>query len=1088
MSDVVSSDEPRGEDKVRGKHKWRGKLFSPESRFGRAAKNVESTDDDIANFLHTPAQGSQAGPRLAPLLPRVDVTAGPRQPATASVGQDDTIVDVYRRPKPRQNKGLSVRFASAPPVVIGIGGDEAELPSRYVSRVFKGTLKPERSPDREGSSYNARDQHPEAYKPSSDRYDETYLQAPSPQRPTVVDDGLLAEQSHHAGHAREAVQSGIGEIQKFPSQPRDERHNLYPSLRRKEVRNVIYKPPMTEQEKHHQSHNRQTSETSDQEATQHLGVNFPEDLPVRPLSLSDSPEPPYVFQDASQAGHYSPFATRDPRKFHDAGHQGINQEFQDVSQAKDKPLPPLSAANSLEDESLEDFDLRVRRFNDLFRMNASAHADIMTVPFERWVRISAWWFLKGRGGLEGAVRAKASAVAPVDDANDNELSVVLKQAYFGLAKAWWILKDVIPNLPAIRRFGSGSTNSLVAVVKKVGDKYLAELVEVHFIILANMRALTMSMKRNRRLPPNHLQMQRLESQIFLESPTLPAEITALTANNILDPTIEGERCIADPFFPILVGDTRRHFSFCRILVDVVLTYHDNVKSKVPCVVCILRERTDWAVKAAVASHDGQINLVIQSNGHGGLDWHGVQWKIPLHTMQLEIAEGICLQIMFSEKDFKTIWGIYDYTQRIRKEYSARKGEETVYEGEVPVVQCFDCPSFPAEPVKDCKVRVFRRRCVTTEDSGQQEAHAGHRLIIITPSNTKTLSKVSYQLSKDSPILFDAQKSKGGSTLLVRALSSLRVSFTFHDASDVELFRSLLSGTSITDDDRYSAMLQLQNFSISPVSADQDMAYMNASRCIKDLRWHKLRVVKREPSTRGRDSQLKLHPDDLRILTDCEFGTFTDRISSGPGELQLNLSVENLNTFKLLRAAQQEMSWSFADGTLGEPDLSSLSDMLISMSTLPSIIAYHFRSLSDLHSFQAMLTGFHVLYDGLASTFSISRRRMVVPMHKRWEASTTRLQILKQDKTVQLVAFFKDFSHGTCMNFVLKVTDDFETFARSGIYFLRIADAKFSLPKDESDPKKEFVCLDMPEFPGEHDDIIIGFDNEQGKRLKKITGS
>lgn len=75
-----------------------------------------------------------------------------------------------------------------------------------------------------------------------------------------------------------------------------------------------------------------------------------------------------------------------------------------------------------------------------------------------------------------------------------------------------------------------------------------------------------------------------------------------------------------------------------------------------------------------------------------------------------------------------------------------------------------------------------------------------------------------------------------------------------------------------------------------------------------------------------------------------------------------------------------------------------------------------------------------------------------------------------------------------MNFVLKVTDSFETFARSGLFFLRIVDAKFALPKGESDAARDFVCLEMPEFPGEHDDIIIGFVNEQGKHVKGPTVS
>ncbi len=105
--------------------------------------------------------------------------------------------------------------------------------------------------------------------------------------------------------------------------------------------------------------------------------------------------------------------------------------------------------------------------------------------------------------------------------------------------------------------------------------------------------------------------------------------------------------------------------------------------------------------------------------------------------------------------------------------------------------------------------------------------------------------------------------------------------------------------------------------------------------------------------------------------------------------------------------------------------------------------------------------------------------MVVPIHRRWEANRTRLQVVKQYKTVQLVTFFKDFAHGSCMNFCLKGTDVFETFSRSGNFYLRIVDAKFALPKGQEDRSKEFVSLDTPEYPGEHDDVTIEFDTETG---------
>lgn len=119
-------------------------------------------------------------------------------------------------------------------------------------------------------------------------------------------------------------------------------------------------------------------------------------------------------------------------------------------------------------------------------------------------------------------------------------------------------------------------------------------------------------------------------------------------------------------------------------------------------------------------------------------------------------------------------------------------------------------------------------------------------------------------------------------------------------------------------------------------------------------------------------------------------------------------------------------------------------------------------------------------NSIATTFVISRRRMVVPIYKKWEATLTRIQIVKQEKVVQLLAFFNDFNHGRCMNFLLKGTDTMESFMRSGRFWVRYVDAKFALPKTEDDPSSDFLCLDMPEYPIEHDDISIAFDSETGK--------
>lgn len=185
---------------------------------------------------------------------------------------------------------------------------------------------------------------------------------------------------------------------------------------------------------------------------------------------------------------------------------------------------------------------------------------------------------------------------------------------------------------------------------------------------------------------------------------------------------------------------------------------------------------------------------------------------------------------------------------------------------------------------------------------------------------------------------------------------------------------------------------------------------------------------------------------------------------------------------MLRAPQSDLTACFVDNALSKDDYESLRRMLDYIAQSPSLRIFDFHSVNDLHTFQALTTGFSVLYDGFAKTFAISRRRMVVPIHKRWETSLTRLQIVRHNKIFQLAAFFQNFSHGSCMNFVLKSTDVFESFSRSGIPYLCIVDAKFALPKQETDPDHQFVSLGMPEYPGEHDDITIGFETDFGKYL------
>ena len=854
-----SPQESPGETKLLGNHKWRRKLFSADSKSERAAAGkLEANDEDIANFLHTTSARPEVGPRRPLLVPRTD--AGSTASSTAQGNQDHAIVDIYRGPKARRNKELHVRFESNPPEVIGFGGNEAELPSRDVAGSFTGLLEIDTPPSKKMSYHNTSDQSSHAYGRSTRPYDEDPSQRLFlTRRPTGVDDEVLVDESHQAGSDRQVVQSTLARIRNVSPRPRDEKQRKNLDGEKRHARNIsLLRSTESEASSFIQSQSWQAAENSRDRAARHLNVSPPKALSAILPAPSGAPKPLDVSHGASSSRNSAVPTTKDLPKLPNTGQHDTGPVSQDVPHSEsDKPLSLYNIAQNFGDESLDDFDSRVRRFNDLFQLNASAHADIMAVPFERWITISAWWFLKGREALESVVRRKPSGVTSANAAFDGD---ALKQAYVNLAKAWWVLKYVTPNLPEIRRFGSASLSSMVVAIKSFSDQPLSQLVGVQLDIRTNMRALTTSMKRNGMLPPDDLQMQGLDLQLFVKTPAFPSEMAALMVNNVLHSPLQSKKCIADPFFPILVGDTTRHFCFGKMFVDLYLDYRDDATSSVHihCVVSILRERTDWAVKVAIASQDGQVSLVIQSDEHGGLHWHDVHWKIPLHAMQFRLAEDLGIRIKFSEKDFKTIWGICDYTQHIRKEYTGRRGEEVLYERELPTVQCFDSASFPAEPMKGCRVRLFEKR----EENAHYKVHHGYRLMVITHPGTKTLSKANYELGKDIPLLFSTHQNSSGNTLLLRAPSSLGMSLTFREASDVGLFRSILAGISVNEDDQCSASLKLHDFAINLVSDDQDAAYGNASRCINDLRWQKLRVVSRHLPPNGHNLQ-----SDIRILTE-----------------------------------------------------------------------------------------------------------------------------------------------------------------------------------------------------------------------------
>jgi hypothetical protein len=192
---------------------------------------------------------------------------------------------------------------------------------------------------------------------------------------------------------------------------------------------------------------------------------------------------------------------------------------------------------------------------------------------------------------------------------------------------------------------------------------------------------------------------------------------------------------------------------------------------------------------------------------------------------------------------------------------------------------------------------------------------------------------------------------------------------------------------------------------------------------------------------------------------------------------------------ILRVAQDDLTISFTQNLLGKTDYQDLTKTLAQIASSSTRRTYEFPTQKDLLVFEAMLTGFTIMYDGSATNFSIARRRMVVSLHKKIETNLARLQVVQRGSVIQVVAFFNDFSLGRCMSFLVKGLDKFESFSKHEKHYVRFVDAKFALPKAEKENvwENDFLCLDTPEFASEHDDIVVGFDNEQGMCSFPVIG-
>ncbi|KAL8736344.1 MAG: hypothetical protein Q9181_002472 [Wetmoreana brouardii] len=1077
MSEEAPSPETKPTDhKSWSRHRWREKLSRSE---GKALKNSEFREQDLQNFLHGPASTN-----AAPALPTLQLPsqANPLEDARKAL---ETPESKFKRKQPR-TPGLHVSFATAAPIIIGEGGDEAVLPAMQVL----SSLRPSTNLPSEASA-NVHPQHLSTVSPPSEIGEQPVEDGSIRPRPLQRrSTGLQAsDEIEHDSDSAEWQQQPASEPTSSPSPPQDK--NI--------AKNGKYVGGSSEEGDSFLTDQKPVNDLKDDSIRQNH-VPLREDPPLQSKlrflnpamsfanSLTPSPSPHVLDGQPVPSDEAYPFPSAPP----DVTSRTTSTDAQSPEQVKLQRRPQVSphpsnenrglslrdVAKTLGDDAWNEFASRVQPFGNIFLLGLSSR---MEPTLQQWVMAASWWFLKGRTTLESAVRSKARNAA-VDEHNASDMPLDLKQSYIDLAKAWWVVSEMTPKqYPEVQKLEHKGLISVSSIIQSFVDAKTAELIQIHLSIISNLRALTMSMRKNKRMPPFGFELQGLDTRIFLTYPSLSSGVARLLSAE--DLTVTG-KAHPEPasFFPFPIADTERHFNYGRMFVDVILDQAKTASQvSIPCLLSILRERSDRQITLVIASQDGQVHLVVDPNSNGALSWQDVRWEIQQQCVQIQLCTGFSIRIRFAGGDFKTLWGIHDHIRTVQKASQGSKTEIPVFEEVLRSFQWFEpanvAAQFPAGPVESCTLRLFECFKIVNEGNGERKVHDGYRLIVVTPRKVKKLNYVSLNPGKQTPIVFSYLRDELGTpALLLKTSKSSRdpsMVMGFQEATKRDLVYSLLSGTFISDEDQSSKTLSLERLELSS-GPGPEQPTSNRAGDIGSFNPRGVKIIHRPSHER------QLGGRQTRIWVDCDTGCITDRNNPGPGELQIGLNVDYMNGISISRLPQTDLTLCFTDNTLSKEKYEGLRQMLDYIRKSTSTRLFGFRSLNDLHTFQGLVTGFTVLFDGFAKTFAIARKRMVVPIHKHWEAPTTRLQIVRHEQTIQLLVFFKDFRHGSCMNFVLKSTDVFESFSRSGMSYVCFVDAKFALPKSEADSNHDHVCLDLPEYPGEHDDITIGFETQHGK--------
>ncbi|KAF2767861.1 hypothetical protein EJ03DRAFT_315196 [Teratosphaeria nubilosa] len=760
-----------------------------------------------------------------------------------------------------------------------------------------------------------------------------------------------------------------------------------------------------------------------------------------------------------------------------------------TNQGSSSPVPPARSDAGAE-LALADFAGRVAHMRGVFSLTAEKERSADECTPEAWLRTAIWWYLIGKAGLESLLAKRSKAREPQRE--------LLMQPHVDLAMAFWIVTGplevydmteggVPPNAQSNAR-----TESLRQSVT---------------LLMSYLRTLSASIQKSQLMPPSQSLIQGQDTTIWVDYPRFTADAATILGGSTSRALIKESPDYTPNALDVLpLGDTKDTFCYNRFQVQVTINTDDADTDRVnlPCIATMVRHQRDYQISLLVSSQSDLINIRIapKHDSITGTTWHDVTWKANSLMLVVHLPRGFDVSLRMQERDFRSMWNLAEYSRKVESSLRPEQDEKLVLETRLTELQYADSSGtsvFPQEKVRGCSAMVYVRRSEHRDGSGIRKMHRGFRLLLVTSSGHKSLSYASHEVCRRSPLLFEfiTDASANGTTAMILRVREerrqCRILLVFPDAAKRNALYEVLNGLTVGPDEIIVGKFKSAGVNIEPATQTEGFSPISHP-ALHALQWQKLGVTNYVAEKSNMPSAVE--SDNLRIIARHAGGCMTDWLNMGKGELLLRLPCSDKirdkirPSVQMLRQPQEDLTMSIDTRQCSQNVTDGISELLRLAQEQQTIRTYIFATATELHAFQAAVTGYTVKYDGIASTFAISRRMMVVSIHHKWQASNVRLQIVTQSNTTKILAFMEDFVHAEALCFDVKSIDTFESVkgdSKGKKWAVKLKEAKFSLPSKEKGElaiedkvRRRFVNLEGLDYAEEHDDITIGFDTEEDR--------